>query len=68
MDGILKEGRVVDGAGGVGGDMGHTQLRIGVPGGRVEHRGEREVRVIQMEERDGGGGRQIKHQKNRKIR
>ncbi len=32
--------------------MEHTQLRIGgVPGGRVEHRGEREVRVIQKEER-----------------
>jgi hypothetical protein len=45
--------------------MGHTQLRIGVPGGRVEHRGEREVRVIQKEER---GGRQKKTQKNKKSR
>jgi hypothetical protein len=53
LDGILKEGRVVDGAGGVGGDMGHTQLRIGVSGGRVEHRGEREVKVFQKEERGG---------------
>ena len=33
--------------------MWHTQLRIGVPGGRVEHRGEREVKVIQKEERSG---------------
>ena len=33
--------------------MGHTQLRIGVSGGSVEHRGEREVKVIQKEERSG---------------
>ncbi len=26
----------------VGGDMGHTQLRIGVQGGHVDHRGETE--------------------------
>ncbi len=37
----------------MGGDIGHTQLRIGVSGGSVEHRGEREVRVIQEEERAG---------------
>ncbi len=47
--------------------MGHTQLRIGVPGGRVEHRGKREVRVIQKEERGGGGGRQKKHKKTEKA-
>ncbi len=35
--------------------MGHTQLRIGVQGGRVEHRGETEVKVVQKEERGGGG-------------
>ena len=49
----------------VGGDMGHKQLRIGVQGGLVEHRGERRVRVVQKEDTDGGGGRQTNH-KNKK--
>ena len=43
--------------------MGHKQLRIGVQGWRVEHRGERRVRVVQKEDTDGGGGRQKKTQK-----
>ncbi len=47
--------------------MGHTQLRIGVSGGSVEHRGEREVKVIQKEER-GGEEEEKKTQKNRKSR
>jgi hypothetical protein len=37
----------------VGGGMRHTQLRIGVQGGRVEHRGETEVKVIRPEGRKG---------------
>jgi hypothetical protein len=41
--------------------MGHTQLKTGVQGGHVEHRGETEVKVVQKEE---SGGRQ----KNKKSR
>ncbi len=41
--------------------MGHTQLKIGVQGGHVEHRGEIEVKVAQS-----GGQRGI--QKNKKCR
>ena len=36
--------------------MGHTQLKTGVQGGHVEHRGETEVKVVQKEE--SGEGRQ----------
>ncbi len=36
--------------------MGHTQLKIGVQGGYVEHRGETEVKVVQS---DRQRGRQI---------
>ena len=37
----------------VGGDMEHTQLKTGVQGGHVEHRGETEVKVVQKEESGG---------------
>jgi hypothetical protein len=37
-------------------DMGHTQLKIGVQGGHVEHRGETEVKFVQSGRQ---GGRQI---------
>ena len=47
----------------VGGDMGHTQLKTGVQGGHVEHRGETEVKVVQKEKSGGEEGRQ----KNQKI-
>ena len=47
----------------VGGSMRHTQLRIGVQGGRVEHRGETEVKVVQSGEQ---GGRQKKTVENKK--
>jgi hypothetical protein len=43
--------------------MGHTQLKIGVQLGRVEHSGERKVRLVQKEEM---GGRQNKHKKTQK--
>jgi hypothetical protein len=33
--------------------MGHTQLKIGMQGGHVEHRGETEVKVVQKEESEG---------------
>ncbi len=42
----------------VGGDMGHTQLKTGVQGGHVEHRGETEVKVVQKEESGGQEGKQ----------
>ena len=44
--------------------MGHTQLKTGVQGGLVEHRGETEVKVVQKEESGGQEGRQ----KNKKSR
>ena len=31
--------------------MGHTQLKIGMQGGHVEHRGEIEVKVVQKEKK-----------------
>jgi hypothetical protein len=40
--------------------MGHTQLKTGVHGGHVEHRGETEVKVVQKEE---SGDRQKKQKK-----
>ncbi len=43
--------------------MGHTQLKTGVQGGHVEHRGETEVKVVQKEESGGQEGRQ----KNKKA-
>jgi hypothetical protein len=47
---VVQEGR---------GDMRHTQLKIGVQGGHVEHRGETEVKVVRKEESGGQGrGRQ----------
>ena len=45
----------------VGGDMGHTQLKTGVQGGHVEHRGETEVKVVQSGGQEG-------RQKNKKSR
>ncbi len=43
--------------------MGHIQLKTGVQGGHVEHRGETEVKVVQKEKSGGEEGRQ----KNQKI-
>jgi hypothetical protein len=43
--------------------MGHTQLKTGVQGGHVEHRGETEVKVVQKEESVGQEGRQKKTKK-----
>ena len=43
--------------------MGHTQLKTGVQGGHVEHRGETEVKVVQKEECGGQEGRQKKTKK-----
>jgi hypothetical protein len=40
--------------------MGHTQLKTGVQGGHVEHRGETEVKVVQS---GGQEGRQKKQKK-----
>jgi hypothetical protein len=39
--------------------MGHTQLKTGVQGGHVEHRGETEVKVVQSGGQEG-------RQKNKK--
>jgi hypothetical protein len=41
----------------VGGDMGHTQLKTGVQGGHVEHRGETEVKVMDKKEDKKAGGK-----------
>ena len=43
--------------------MGHTQLKTGVQGGHVEHRGETEVKVVQKEDSGGQEGRQKKTKK-----
>ena len=55
----------------VGGGMGHTQLKTGVQGGHVEHRGETEVKVVQKEESGEGrhktqkaGGKKKKKKKD----
>ncbi len=44
--------------------MVHTQLKTGMQGGHVEHRGEIEVKVVQKEKSGGQEGRQ----KNKKSR
>jgi hypothetical protein len=44
----------------IGGDMGHTQLKTGVQGGHVEHRGETEVKVVQKQKSGGEEGTQKK--------
>ena len=46
--------------------MGHTQLKTGVQGGHVEHRGETEVKVVQKEESGGQEGRQKSRWKKKK--
>ncbi len=51
----------------VGGGMGHTQLKTGVQGGHMEHRGETEVKVVQKEESGGQEGKQKKPVKKQKT-
>ena len=46
--------------------MGHTQLKTGVQGGHVEHRGETEVKVVQKEECGGQEGSRWKKKKKKK--
>jgi hypothetical protein len=48
--------------------MGHTQLKTGVQGGHVEHRGETEVKVVQSGGQEGRQKNKKSRWKNKKIK